>query len=233
VLKKPELTERILRSDFEQLKFSANLTPEQQEITAEAIEIKGMMKMMAQQASSLQYSDQYLNLMRAFICKDIDAKTILLCQDISITDRIPFLIRFAPEKLLEAIEECVKEAVQKGYLEFIILLEDEEQIVQLVQSYLDQSSDIQTTAVVGLKLISMRLVTKPELVDRISKWYKNYQGFLNKNQLYLKRAKTDEKKIEIFRVALSISKEEQTRNSELFLYCGNCKNPFSLAQYVA
>ena len=232
VLKSPELVKIVLSSSFDDFDFYSKTESIEKSVLAEAIEIRGMLKMMVMQLKSTKYTDEYMNLIKDFLCRDINVKGILMCQKISITDRLPFLIRFAPEQLLACVEECVKEAIDKGYLEFIMMLEDESEIVDLVQAYLDRSHDIQTAAIVGLKLLSVKLVTTEINVNKISQWYKNYQRFLNKNQLFTERTNTDEKKIEIFKNCLNISKEEQTKATELYFYCWNCKNPYSLTQYV-
>lgn len=229
----PELMDLVLSSEFESLKFKQNTNSEKYNIIGTAIELKGMLKMIEIQLSTVNYSDEYLNLVRDFLCHKVDAKKILLCQKLSLIDRIPFLIRFAPEQLLEVLDECIKEACDQGYLEFIILIQEEHQIIQLIQSYLDRTGDIQTTAIVGLKLLSIKLITKEELVARVITWYKFYQSFLNKNQLYIKRAKVDEKKIEIVKNVLGVNKEEQTRHAEVNLTCYHCKNPSSLSQWVS
>jgi hypothetical protein len=222
----------VLSSEFDPVDFYTSFASIDKKVIAEAIEMRGMLKMMVLQLSSLRYTDEYMNLIKDFLCRDIKVKDILLCQQISLVDRLAFLIRFSPESLLECVEDCVNQAIEKGYLEFIMMLEDEDQIMQLVQAYLDRSHDIQTASIVGLKLLSVRLITKEENVEKISVWYRNYQRFLNKAQLFNERTATDEKKIEIFRNSLGISKEDQTKPSELYFYCWNCKNPYSLMQYV-
>lgn len=232
MLKSPELVKIILSSSFDNLDFYSNASSIDKSVLAEAIEIRGMLKMMVLQLKSTKYTDEYMNLIKDFLCREINVKAILMCQKISITDRLPFLIRFAPEELLACVEDCVKEAIAKGYLEFIMMLEDESEIVELVQAYLDRSHDIQTASILGLKLLSVKLVTSDENVNKIAMWYRNYQRFLNKNQLFTERTNTDEKKIEIFKNGLNISKEEQTKSTELYHYCWNCKNPYSLTQYV-
>jgi hypothetical protein len=223
----------VLSSDFDGVDFYSNFSSMDNKVIAEAIEIRGMLKMMILQLGNTRFTDEYMNLIKDFLCRQIDVKAILLCQQISLIDRLPFLIRFAPEKLLQVVEECVNDAIEKGYLEFIMMLEDEDQIMNLVQAYLDRSHDIQTASIVGLKLLSVKLITKDINVNKIEIWYKNYQRFLNKSQLFIERTATDEKKIEIFKNSLNISKEEQTKPSELYFYCWNCKNPYSLTQYVS
>lgn len=222
----------VLSLDFSSLTFKPTDPKQNFDIVAAAIELKGMMKMISQQVRLNNFHNEYLNLIRDFLCREFDAKRILLCQQISLLDRLPFLLRFAPDKLLEVLDEAVREAVEQGYLEFIMLIEEEETVVQLVQAYLDRTGDIQTTAIIGLKLFSMKAITKEDLVARVFKWYSYYQSFLNKNQMYAKRARVDEKKIEIVRNIIGTSKEEQTRKSEVNLVCYHCKNPTSLTQWV-
>ena len=79
------------------------------------------------------------------------------------------------------MDDCIKEAIKQGYLEFISMIEDQNEIIDLIQAYLDRSCDIQTASAVGLKLLSLKLIVKEDCVSRISLWYKTYQSFLNKN----------------------------------------------------
>ena len=124
-------------------------------------------------------------------------------------------------------------SIEGGHLEFISMLEKEEDIMELVQSYLDSSSDIQATASIGLKLLQTGLVTSSSQICRLSEWYMHYKNFLNKNRLYGIRAKTEEVKIKIFAECLKVSKEDQTRDSELWFFCSGCRNPFSVVEYLA
>jgi hypothetical protein len=232
ILEKPELTACVTSPSFETMQFIQDKNINDSQIMAEAIEIRGMLKMMSLNVSTFEYFNEYIGLIKGFASRNLNAKDLLLNQKISIIDRICVLLRFEPVAFLNVLDECLKIAIEMGFIEFIVLLEAEEDIVNLIQSYLDRSGDIQTCAILGVKLISLKMVTREEPVNRLLKFYKEYQIFLDKNGLYLERAKLDEQKIDVFLKLQNLTKEDQTKDSEFYLNCFSCKAPYALNQYV-
>ena len=123
----------------------------------------------------------YIRAACAFLCAIGDQKmsdSILSDESISLADRVAFACRFVPgPELFTYLESAAKLVIEAGDLEGILLTGLDKNGVSLLQSYLDNSGDIQTVA-----LLSSRALLPREWVNeryQCSEWLESYRDLLN------------------------------------------------------
>ena len=133
----------------------------------------------------------YIRASCAFLCAIGDqciGDSVLSDDSISLADRVAFACRFVPEKDLAIyLERCAKHYVDTGDLEGILLTGLDKNGISLLQSYLDNSGDIQTVA-----LLSSRVILPREWVNeryQCSEWLESYRDLLNTWQMWHSRSK--------------------------------------------
>jgi len=109
-----------------------------------------------------------------------------------LADRIAFGCRFLPDTQLGTFirEECTR-AIEKGCLEGIVLTGLDSQGLQLLQTYVDLTGDVQTASLAISHTLIPQL-PKPEY-ERVQKWVDAYRSLLNVWQLWHIRGQLDVK----------------------------------------
>lgn len=166
-------------------------------------------------ASELE--NPYLRAIFAFIA-DNDWYDVLYEQAISLRERLGVALRFLNDNdLTTFLQKTSSSVIANGELEGLILTGITPNGIDLLQSYVNKTSDIQTAA-----LISSFGSPRYFKDKRVDEWVQSYRGMLNSWGLFAMRSKFD-----ILRTKLSTtsSGEIKTRVKprQLYIQCINCK----------
>ncbi|KAH3902545.1 related to SEH-associated protein 4 [Saccharomycodes ludwigii] len=165
-----------------------------------------------------ELDDPYLRAIFAYIA-DNDWWDILYDSSISLRERLGVALRFLSDRDLSMfLNKIASTVISNGELEGLILTGLTPSGIDLLQSYVDKTSDVQTAALISV-YGSPRYFYDP----RADKWVQIYKDMLNSWELFTIRSKFD-----ILRTKLS-----RTRNGEittkmfprqLYIQCFNCKH---------
>lgn len=159
-----------------------------------------------------------------------------------LSDRIAFACRFLPAEELGAfIRYSETEYTQKGYLEGLIITGMDVKGLELMQTYLDRTSDIQTVA-----LLVARLPSKYATYSRLqSQWIAQYQDLLNHLRLFHERARFDVGRSQLqaymngvsnllheSTAPLTLEPSSATVPPHLYVRCNYCNASLSLASLL-
>jgi len=131
----------------------------------------------------------YLYAIFGFLSSSSNYKAVLSDCDIGLPDKIGFSCQYLDDdQLKEFLAHNQKEVVNKGDLEGLILtgIDSVGGGLNLLQSYLDNTGDIQTVALI-LSHVSINRVKD----RRIGEWTETYQELLDHWQLWFERARFD------------------------------------------
>lgn len=167
-----------------------------------------------QLASDLE--DPYLRIIFAYIA-DGNWWDVLDESALPLRERLGVALRFLPDSELEIYLNRVADSViERGDVEGILLTGITMKGINLLQSFVDRSSDIQSAC-----LIASFASPKYFVDERVDKWVESYRSLLNSWSLFSARARFD-----ISRTKLS--KRSNERNArivprQLYLQCMNCQ----------
>jgi len=124
-------------------------------------------------ALAADIADPYLEAMFMFLCQNPEEEGKAVTYDgvigakskISLLDKIAFACRFLDDNQLRAyLSEAHSQAITAGALEGLLLtgIDDSGSCVELLQSYLERTNDIQTVALV-MSQVSSRKVKAPQV----------------------------------------------------------------------
>lgn len=170
---------------------------------------------------SAELEDPYLRVIFAFIADD-DWWDILYEPAISLRERLGVALRFLNDiDLGRFLERTSSTVIKNGELEGLILTGITPSGVDLLQSYVDKTSDVQTTA-----LISLFGCPRYFKDRRVDEWVQTYRSMLNSWELFAMRAKFD-----CLRTKLSETSGGQVRAEvkprQMYIQCMNCKKNIS------
>ncbi|CCF59142.1 hypothetical protein KAFR_0G01090 [Kazachstania africana CBS 2517] len=166
---------------------------------------------------SSELEDPYLRVIFAFIA-DNDWWDILYEPAISLRERLGVALRFLNDvDLTRFLERTSSTVIANGELEGMILTGITPSGINLLQSYVHKTSDVQTAA-----LISSFGCPRYFQDQRVEEWVATYRTMLNSWKLFSMRAKFD-----ILRTKLSINstgeKTIKVKSRQLYVQCINCK----------
>ena len=104
-------------------------------------------------------------------------------------------------------------------LGFMILAQNEVELISFLERYMNLTGDIQSCAIIGVMLLSLRMVKDDK---KINAWYHEYQDFLNKKDQYGHRAKMDKNRYEL----VSETKKNRTYGT-IYISCKRCNKNLS------
>ncbi|KAJ0407657.1 hypothetical protein P43SY_010198 [Pythium insidiosum] len=165
-----------------------------------------------------------------------------------LSDRLAFACRFlGPDDLRVVVTQCRDECFTAGRLDGLLLsgLSPTDGGVALLQRYVDQTGDVQTAALLAVRLPSTLAAQAPVL----NQWITTYQDLLNQWQLFHARARLDVGRCQIddllSNFALStrdpdakeLSQELTTPSQpaippQLYVRCNYCNHALSLASLM-
>jgi WD repeat-containing protein mio len=121
---------------------------------------------------------------------DDSHKDVMSDSTLSLCDRVAFACRFLSNAdLMSFLEKCLKECQATGNVEGIAIAGVNMNGLQILQSYMDFTADVQTAA-----LVTSRVVLPVEWVAErrvVAEWLHSYRFLLNRWQMWQSRAMFD------------------------------------------
>ncbi|KAL6452836.1 SEA4 SEH-associated protein 4 [Candida maltosa Xu316] len=170
---------------------------------------------------ALELDDPYLRAIFAFIADD-DWWDVLDESALSLRERLGVALCFLSDKDLDVyLNRIADTVVNRGELEGLILTGITPRGIDLLQSYVDRTTDVQTAALIA-SFACPRYFTD----DRITHWTDCYRNLLNSWGLFSARARFD-----VSRTKLSKTFGGQTtikaRPKQVYLQCNRCNKNIS------
>lgn len=166
-----------------------------------------------------QINDPYLRTIFAFLSSDSDNyDTVINEKEISLADRMAFACRYLSDsKLAELVKNTIQNCIENGDLHGLLLTGESKDGINLLQSYLDWTEDIQTVSLLAIRFFPSEVHTEP----RFKYWIETYRDLLDTWELWEKRAEFDIK-MESLQVPPKISRS-------VFVLCNFCGKSVSSA----
>lgn len=170
---------------------------------------------------SAELEDPYLRVIFAFIA-DNDWWDILYEPAISLRERLGVALRFLNDRdLTKFLERTSATVIENGELEGLILTGITPSGIDLLQSYVNKTSDVQSAALISIFASPRYFKDK-----RVDEWVQTYRSMLNSWELFTVRAKFD-----CLRAKLSRTRSGQLtadiKPRQMYMQCLNCKKNIS------
>ncbi|WPK24616.1 hypothetical protein PUMCH_001895 [Australozyma saopauloensis] len=171
---------------------------------------------------SLELENPYLRAIFAFI-SDNDWWDVLDEHALPLRERLGIAARFLADKDLNVyLNRIAVNVVNRGELEGLILTGITPRGIDLLQSYVDKTSDVQTAA-----LIAQYAVPRYFKDERVNHWVDCYRNLLNSWGLFKTRAKFDVARTRSSKTYAGMTVVKPTPR-QVFLQCGRCKKNMAL-----
>ncbi|XP_050310111.1 GATOR complex protein MIOS [Anthonomus grandis grandis] len=133
-------------------------------------------------------ADPYLKAMFSFLMSgNNNYECVLRETDIAVDDRVGFALVFLSDhKLLDYLNRLSGELCEQGNLDGLLLTGNSPQGLKLLQNYLDDTADIQSTTLVAVRAFPHELDS-----PTVKNWIENYQEVLNRWKFWFERAEFD------------------------------------------
>lgn len=171
---------------------------------------------------ALELDHPYLRAIFAFIA-DNNWWDVLDEHALPLRERLGIAVRFLPDKDLNVyLNRIAVSVVSRGELEGLILTGITPHGIDLLQSYVDRTSDVQTAA-----LIAQHAVPRYFKDARVSQWTDCYRNLLNAWGMFKVRARFDVGRTQSSRTHAGLATVRPTPR-QVFLQCSHCKKNMSL-----
>lgn len=168
-----------------------------------------------------EMDDPYLRAIFAFIADD-DWWDVLDEHSLPLRERIGVAIRFLSDKDLTVYLNRIADTnVHRGELEGLILTGITSKGIDLLQSYVDRTSDVQTAALMAA-FACPRYFTDP----RVKHWIDSYRAMLNSWGMFKVRAKLDVARTKLSK-SLNGRTTIQATPKQFYLQCTRCNKNIS------
>ncbi|EGC39299.1 hypothetical protein DICPUDRAFT_147940 [Dictyostelium purpureum] len=168
-------------------------------------------------STAKSFTDPYLKTCLEFLCSSSDSREIYSIIDdslINLDDKIAFSCRYLDSKdLINFVEKNTARVIESGNLRGVLLTGLTSRGVDLLQNYIDKTSDIQT-AVLSISMVVPKIFRD----KRVTKWLSIYSDLLDNWGLWHQRAILDIQRI---------NSVEPPPQPQIFAKCGYCQNSFS------
>ena len=105
-----------------------------------------------------------------------------------LVDRLGFAVTFLDDAALETFMEREWEGMSgAGRLEGLVLSGGDQEGVQLLQSFVDRTADVQTVSWMAVKVLSLELAKS----DQVTAWIESYRTLLDQWNMFSVRAELD------------------------------------------
>ena len=105
-----------------------------------------------------------------------------------LVDRLGFAVTFLDDAALENFMEREWEGMAgAGRLEGLVLSGGDQEGVQLLQSFVDRTADVQTVSWMAVKVLSLELAKS----DQVTAWIESYRTLLDQWNMFSVRAELD------------------------------------------
>ncbi|XP_076467214.1 GATOR2 complex protein MIOS-like [Babylonia areolata] len=136
-----------------------------------------------------QLSSPYLRAVFAFLASATDYyEDVLNEEGLSVEDRVAFALTYLPDiQLKEYLDRLSDDLVRKGDLDGMLLTGLSSEGIDLLERYVDMTSDVQTAAVVAVFSGTAQSVKD----ERVRSWIYSYRMLLDQWRLWHQRAQFD------------------------------------------
>lgn len=166
---------------------------------------------------SSEFDDPYLRVIFAFVA-DNDWWDILYEPAISLRERLGVALRFLNDvDLTRFLERTSSSVIANGELEGLILTGITPSGIDLLQSYVNKTSDVQSAA-----LISVFGSPRYFRDKRVDEWVHTYRDLLNSWEFFSLRAKFDVMRSKLSKTS-SGNLTADIKPRQLYMQCSNCK----------
>lgn len=175
-------------------------------------------------ALAAQYDHPYLRAVFAFLTAEARDFRALLDGALSLRDRIAFAATFLPDaELVAYLERLTAAVVRAGELEGILLTGLGARGLELLESYVDATGDVQTACLLAQHAPARRASPQDE---RLTRWGEWYRVVLNRWEAWHERARLD---IAYYR---DLPDVEAKPPPQVFARCNFCNQSLSLGMVV-
>ncbi|KAG4079310.1 hypothetical protein HA402_008002 [Bradysia odoriphaga] len=159
-----------------------------------------------------QIVDPHLRALFAFLTPDNDSHDIVLKESgISLSDRMAFACHYLCDtKLADYIKTMIQTCTDSGDLNGLQLTGTSEAGINLMQSYLDWTDDVQTVALISIKFLSKDLIGHTQ----VEHWISSYRELLDIWGLWVQRANFD--------ISMGQIQPQPRYARSVFLLCSFC-----------
>lgn len=162
-------------------------------------------------AAQKQIQDPHLRAVFNFLADDTYSG-VLYEDGVSISDRMAFACAFLNDRQLsEYVKFMILHTIDKGDLNGLLVTGATLDGIQLLQSFVDRTDDVQTAALIGAKIMPPDLQTD----NRIQSWIASLRNMMNIWQMWEKRAAFD------ISIQLSMKTSPKSPKS-VYLLCSFC-----------
>lgn len=176
---------------------------------------------------SSELDDPYLRVIFAFIA-DNDWWDILYEPAISLRERLGVALRFLNDRdLSKFLERTSATVIENGELEGLILTGITPSGIDLLQSYVNKTSDVQSAALISLFGSPRYFRDK-----RVDEWVQTYRVMLNSWKLFSMRAKFDCLRSKLSRTSRGFI-TANVKPRQMYMQCINCKKNINQSSTTA
>uniref|UniRef100_A0A0B6ZZ52 Uncharacterized protein n=1 Tax=Arion vulgaris TaxID=1028688 RepID=A0A0B6ZZ52_9EUPU len=136
-----------------------------------------------------QLENPYLRAIFAFLaCDEDNFEDVLNEEDMSVEDRIAFALNYLPDaKLKLYLSKLTAELTKSGDLDGILLTGMSNEGIDLLENYVNHTSDVQTAAIVTVFSMSNAIMKDTRVIE----WIEAYRDLLDRWRFWNKRAQFD------------------------------------------
>lgn len=162
-------------------------------------------------AAQKQIQDPHLRAIFNFLADETYAG-VLYEDGVSISDRMAFACAFLNDRQLsEYVKFMILHSIEEGDLNGLLVTGATLDGIQLLQSFVDRTDDVQTAALIGAKIMPPDLQTD----NRIQSWISSLRNLMNIWQMWEKRAAFD--------ISIQQSMKTSPKSPKLvYLLCSFC-----------
>ncbi|XP_072401443.1 GATOR2 complex protein MIOS isoform X2 [Diabrotica undecimpunctata] len=161
-------------------------------------------------------SDPYLKAMFCFLTtNDFSYDDVLNEKGLAVDDRVALACMYLPdEKLLEYVKKLSEELCNEGNLDGLLVTGNSSSGLKLLQKYLDNVGDIQSTTLIATRAFHHDLGS-----ESIKNWIENYRNVLNSWKMFHERADFD--------IMLASYRDSEKPPQQVYVSCNFCGKSIS------
>lgn len=165
-----------------------------------------------------ELENPYLRAIFAYIA-DSSWLDVLDEGSLPLVERLGIAFRFLPDDELTAfLSRLTEKAIARGDLDGLILTGVTPQAVDLIQSYVDKTSDVQTASLI------VSFGTPRYFKDKRTRhWIEEYRRLLNSWRMFSNRAKFDVARTQLSQTLGNVITAKEVPK-QIYLRCNHCKN---------
>ncbi|VEN38723.1 unnamed protein product [Callosobruchus maculatus] len=163
--------------------------------------------------------DPYLKAMFCFLTtENYDYSKVLNEKDVAVDDRVALACMYLPDsQLKEYMQSLLEELCKDGNLDGLLVTGNSANGLKLLQKYLNNTADIQSTALIAMRAFHENLES-----EMVKHWFENYRELLNHWRLYNERADFD--------IMLASYKTDHKPQPQVHVACNFCGK--SISAYI-